>query len=256
MNKALKIGGVILLCGATCAGGFFAGQYLNKSAVESTTNLDSEKTETATEEELDINSPLVKLLYKEVSVEDSDNWLYRDYVSQGEEDFYASKAPEKIKLQLIGNILNNQKGDLITTNICSKAQLKIGNYTRKCEYSNYESMYTKDFVESIYKLVYGKDANLDTTIDINVDAMDSSIYHYDNDLQVYLPYQTGGLGGTASHNYEYQILKATKTGNQIKITEHSKITQYSDMSVTEANYTYTFEADDGYYKFVSRVKEK
>lgn len=239
-------------------------------------NKKSEVKEEAKKEELDVNSRLVQSLYNMVT--DSDDsysytkyWVYSDRgEDQGKiKDFFVDKASEEMKMNIVG--LNLSESDK-NTELCSDISIpakKDGRYSL-CELHRLydsgmsrETYYTRSYIETLYKTIFGKDAKLDTSVSIATDWARGSAFNYIEEYDAYFEYQAEGVGGTfPPGGYEGVVAKALKDEDKLIIYENVKFTSYQDYdesnqpNIDEFYYVYTFELeDDGMYKFVSRVKE-
>lgn len=268
MNKAVKIGGVVVLCGAAFTLGYLQELYMPKTSTTKTSVDDTTKTESTKEEELDTNSALVQMLLNEVSdtetMAGSRNWEYADLTVGASEDFYAEKANEAIKMQLVGRLLNEEAASSLGIGECNSIESNIDNRTKACEaartnsYLNkYNVAYTKKYVERLYKQLFGSDAELNTSVDINLDFLRQVVLHYNEALGKYVGYVNtqGGAGGTVAAVYEISVASAIKKGDQIIIRE-KVVEDTQEQEKKETYYTYTFASDKGFYKFLSRVKDK
>ena len=221
--------------------------------------------------ELDINSRLVQSLYDSVTV-DGDGWfkywVYSDSRDTSSfDDFYVESASEQIKMNIVGMNLAESKRKYFN---CSSVNIpKENSFGVSVCYANtmpgYEGIYTprsydREYVEGVYKEIFGKDAKLDTSADIPVNYFGSESYSYVASEGVYVLYVTesGGTGGPGG--YTTSLKSATKDGDKLYIYENVKNEIYDDNEVLQktVNFVmvYTFELeDDGMYKFVSRVKK-
>lgn len=243
-------------------------------------------------EELDINSRLVQNLYNMVTTKGinsfSTNWIYSSYKNvndKNKESFYANKASEEIKMNIVGINLDSSNRKLVScdnTNISIPGVYKEAPFDHEygmlythCEYNEmqreynlnkspqsvYNYYYDRSYVETVYKTIFGKDAKLDTSAFIATNEYRGNNYVYVEEYDAYYEYikEVGGTAGPES--YEPSISSAFKEGKKLNIYEDVKRTTYEneDLSkpiVEEFYYVYTFELeDDGMYKFVSRVKE-
>ena len=238
-----------------------------------------EKTETkeekVKEEELDINSRLVRNLYNKVSVESDMKYWYRFWyysdinleTTEGLEDFSKDESSEIVKMQLVVKNLTNENKKLISCekyNIPDNAPNTDLPMQSKCydqkinniNYANLEYGYEKDYIESIYKDLFGSDAKLDTDIPMYVGVHKNEAYYYIPELDMYIDYILEGGGTSGPGGYTTKLEKAIKTRKEIKIYELVDKYGYDENKEETFTFVYTFEQDDdGMYNFISRVKE-
>ena len=274
MNKIVKIGGVVILCCATFAGGFFTNKYLVKEVKPTPEKPVEEK---VISKDLDTNSALVTTLMDKVSkrenVGSNRNWRYADLTNNPVTDvvhkptlnFVAEEATEEIKMQILGMSLKEEDTISLPRNECDSAETTISNRTKACSvytqekslyYTTYKytQAYTKKHIEKLYKQLYGSDKQLDTSVDINLDNYKKSILHYNPTLDKYIFYVDtyGGVGGTEG-GLEISLTSARQEGDKIIIKE-------KEVLLMEGNptnyYTYTFQEDNGFYKFVSKIRDE
>lgn len=230
-------------------------------------------------EELDVNSRVVQTLYNSVTL-DSDNadlykyWIYADIrssLSTEVEDFYADEASEEIKMNIVGqNLIEKRKRyvNCSTTTIPDKNDRGFS----LCYYEKNASdfggrgfgqqyLFEREYIETIYKSIFGKDAEFDTSVTIRDSRVAGYSYSYVESEDAYFAYFTeGGHTSGGLDGYTTSLDSAVKDGNKIYIYESVKKETYNSDSVLEKTENfkmiYTFELeDDGMYKFVSRVKE-
>lgn len=262
---------VILLFGACAYIGY------DKFFVKEKANIGSVKNNKK-EENLDVNSRLVQSLYNKVStglIGKSSSCRVNYMYGHGDNDnsFYSDKADEQQKMGLVGNLLSesfesleydgdsNLIPDTINTTSDYLEYNSIYAMNRKYNENKAEIFYTKDYVEMIYKSIFGKDAKLDTSVPIIMSFYKGELYYYVSALDKYVLYVADGIGGECPEEAYAELVRATKDDKALKIYE--KITTINlDSELTESgkktetNYVYTFELeDDGMYKFVSRVKK-
>ena len=226
-------------------------------------------------EKLDVNSRLVQSLYNRVSTgligktsSCSLNYMYITGNRMEVEDFYSDKASEQQKMKLVGNLLsesfrifaNEEETIPDTINVDDYGEYKNAYVTNKELNSQYqETYYTKEYVEAVYKSVYGKNAKLDTSAPIVMDSYGGEIYYYVPSIDKYALYVTV-TGQVCPQEAYTELVKATKSDKELKIYEKIVTIKNDDIidagDTADSNYVYTFELeDDGMYKFVSRVKK-
>ena len=241
----------------------FAGYILMDKGIIFSDKKD-EKTEEVepVKEELDINSRLVKELYSYVGGAEG-YWRY-DSPYDKISDFHFDNASEKVKMQLVSsNLIASDKQYAYN---CSDYQIPETNGSGHsvCKSndlygeSKYQSFYKKSSVENIYKKLFGKDAKLDTSVDIYMDRWGGVVYTYVAKYDAYFEYLIM-TGGTGPEPYSAKLSKAYKEGNKLYIYEDVKFNLYNDnleiVKVEKSDMIYTFELDaDGMYKFISRVE--
>lgn len=252
-----------LLLLATCSYIIYDKVFYKERETNVEANNKNDKTEVK-EEQLDINSRLVQSLYNKV-VSANDNgkyWMYDYHLNKNETtDYFVSKSDEKTKMNLVGNNLNNNKTTIIECDNSIPNTVKIDGYDYKSAcyarsegaYGYIPTSYEKSYVEMIYKDLFGNDAKLDTSIDIQFAMYAPEMYHYIESIDKYVLYVAEG-GGTSATTYSGMVTKAIKLGNKLKITE--KVTVTDPEETKNYNYVYTFKLeDDEMYTFVSREKE-
>ncbi len=279
-NKGLIIGlviSIILLLGLGCY--VVYDKDLLHLKKETSNDIQTPKEENEVKE-LDINSRLVQTLYNKVSSEtEESNWNHFWYYSSEQtkdgalENFDVKTSSEIVKMQLVAKNLVEENKKIIT---CS--DYNIPDYAPKNSYlkedrfslcytqkedSIYHSNifyfqygYKKDYVESIYKELFGPNSKLNTDVPIYTDCLHISSYNYLNATDMYFEYTIEGGGTNGPGGYTAKIAKATQDDEQIKIYE--TVDEYNDEKAKVDTYTfvYTFKLEkDGMYSFVSRMKE-
>lgn len=277
---------IILVVLLVCSLGYIAyDKVLSKSLNKDKTEIDEKSNKV---EKLDVNSRLVKNLYHNVSTgemseEESScvfNFMYPSSDNPDDVNFYVDKANEEQKMKILSRLLSEEEQKMyfdeksliperipeidgfisFSSSISNENQSLKGN----------ERYYTKDYIERLYKKLYGENATLDTSVPIYGVC---SLYKYISSVNKYILYVNEyGCGGTCGNSASYATLtKAEKNGKELKIYE--KVTEIvtSDFDTEEsgkkvsykngdilgyANFVYTFKLeDDGMYSFYSRVKE-
>ena len=192
---------------------------------------------------LDIKSRTVQYLYNEVAFDmdkSKEMWQYDD------------KNEDVVALNVVGMNLNASKAHYVDGD--TPAYEGYENGLVQGEVSKY---FTKDEVESVYKIVYGKDAVLDTTKDINVEKDGISVYHFDSNSGNYYAYHKNGGHVSGPTSETGKLNKAEEDGNRIKVYQKVDYVDESDSSKNaKYYYVYNFEREaDGLYKFINRTKE-
>lgn len=242
-------------------------------------NISNDKTNTSNktgeEKELDINSRLVQSLYHKVTSDSGIDpyvfWRYRSSDNSNSlTDFNANSTSEEIKMQLVSLNLKDEEKIYIncsTTNIpAENAGYNSFCYLNKTYNDNSpQYAYTKSYIESVYKDLYGSQSKLDTSAVIWLDAFGCSKLVYVNTLDMYIEYTTECGGTSGPGGYEAKISKAIQKDDTIQIYQDVTETDYEEINgvIDESNeatrktknYTliYTFKLDeDGMYNFISR----
>ena len=261
--------------------GFFGGKYYcdthNKCEAS---NVKNEESKTSTTEDLDINSRLIQYLYNEVTEDESEssNTGWEGASTENNEIVYTKdfihndSQTSDVDLRLLARNLDDVKNYVPS----SEAPTVNG---RKNHASRYDSSgeidlgatyYTRKYVETQYKLLFGKDAKLDTSKPIQMDVFAIEELHYDSKSDNYYSQYIEGGGTCGPGGTSYKISKATRSGDEIKIYQDVEEISYKEgangtVEETDATrqvddkykFVYTFKlADDGMYNFVSRTKEK
>ena len=224
------------------------------------------------EENLDINSRLVQSLYNKVAINDEclSGYLYED-----NETITLDNIETHTKSRLIGRNLGLKDRKYINCSSLGSAvpESKDNDYISICslnqKYNSYDNEYAydKNYVEYVYKSIFGTNAKLDTSIAIEV-LGENEFYYYIESLDKYVLYRADGYGGSCSSKTTEKLTKAVKNGSKIVLTENVTII-YDDPGndnihgtaddikdkKKSTDYVYTFKLeDDGMYSFVSRKK--
>lgn len=253
---------VIILLIAALAGGFFIGKYYTEET-KITADAPKKEAETTqekdTQEEVDINSRLVRFLYNEVTADQAEpshyfGWEFNNFQNNNPHDtsdFYVDKADELYKMIFVGRNLSDYNLKY-AYNLNIPEKKNIG-YIKE----NDKRYYTKDYIEYVYKLLFGKDAKLDTSIPIHIGVYSGENYSYDANTNNYYKYYADVGGTTGPGGYTANLSKAVKNGNKIELYQDVKLIAEDNATVQEQfQYVYTFELEnDGMYKFVSRTKK-
>ena len=238
-----------------------------KSQVE---NKNEKVVNTEKEEELDINSRLVQELYNRVStIEDNGTCRYGYYLS---DDFYVENGEEDTKMRLVGRQLGREGRTYLSDDEKLKVDKEIKEDSDGVSMYYYLSdkgaTYSKEYIEKIYKIFYGVDAKLNTSVKVYMDYYNVEVYIYNSAIDKYVLYNGEGGGTCGPVVYDASITKAIVANNSLKIYESIKSKaagdfigedkEYKQGDITsDEKYVYTFKLDDdGMYSFVSRIKEK
>lgn len=223
-------------------------------------------------EKLDVNSRLVQSLYNRVStgeLKKEDSTCLINYMYEDDNNFYASTAKEEIKMKIIGRLLSDsgKHGYSDDESIIPATIPNYGDYesiisiNKKYGGNSIEYYYDRNYIENLYKEIFGSSAKLDTSIGIKMGSSEIEMYYYVPSIDKYVLYTLEGGGCSKVGSARVEVEKATKNGKELKIYEKVTMTNLNDDIIdagdtTNSNYVYTFELeDDGMYKFVSRVKE-
>ncbi len=261
----------IIVCVLFAIIGYFGGNFIaskvssleKKSDVKSS---DKDETETIKEEKIDINSRVVKNLYDMVSINSMNgscyaDWLYNDSTSGG--DFIAAKD-EQIKMNIVGNNLAENERSTIdcSEKIPSEVESEnIKGYRSICAFnealgsSDFEYIYSKEYIETIYKKIFGNNVKLNTSYPIFINHHKTLAYYYVSSIDKYVLYRIDGGGSCGLNSTSLTIEKAIMKNDEIKIYEKANKYDESNEEVETNIYTFKLE-DDGMYSFVSRVREK
>ncbi len=267
-NKIGQIIIIIIFLVIGCFGGFYIGK--NYSSTKITDNKEDTKKDNNTaseQEELDISSKIVQFLYNEVSENvENETWSFGwrfNYkkTDEIENDFIVSERSEEDKMVLVGQILRKTGDVVLIDNMPENA--KAGYKPSSIGY-----FYTREYIESVYKTLYGEDKNIDTSIIIPLDLYGGEKLGYDSTTDRYYIYltETGGTSGPGG--YKAKLEKAIKKNNNIVLYQNIEKINYKadengivtdspeNQQIENFQYIYTFEKDsDGMYKFVSREKK-
>ena len=239
------------------------------------------------EQNLDINSRLVQTLYNSVTSRDEFCFKYSIYGKVQDDDYIVDEVSEKDKMALVKhNLKNNYYETVSCTDVNVPDTLSINvngndiNYYSSCsvdpnadqstpiEQRFIEKEYSKEYVETIYKSLFGKDAKLDTNVPIT--SYGPEVYVYNKDIDSYIKYAFAGGGTCGPVKYKDKIEKAVLKGDTLKIYEKTDVTtgpddtydsngnllKHEDATTSTNYHVYTFlRESDGMYKFVSRIKE-
>ena len=269
-NKILVVLVVIFFLTTLVSLGYICYEkYFNTNSNSNTNTNENNNLTDNKEEELDINSRLVKSLYNKVVLDDNSSNKYFMYANN--DNYTVSKASEESKLTLAYfNLKNNNLSSVSISNLPETTVVPGYSYSsygmpyhtlNKGDVGglgdNYVSFFSYDDLLLAYKDLFGNDATFSKNTPIRTDNYSVLYYIYNNTLDGYVPYITEG-GGTSSFNYNSEITKALKTNNQILIYERVNTVPLNSNTTTNesSTYIYTFNIDnDGMYSFVSRVKE-
>ncbi|MBQ3469118.1 MAG: hypothetical protein IJH18_03620 [Bacilli bacterium] len=249
--------------------------------------VEKEEVKKEEKEELDIDSRLVQYLYNMVTEDSNEGciagWEFwpaiesetnkdGDEVAVEKNYIFSNEDYNLIDTNLLGRNLNSNEKYRIDSKDVPKIDGRY-NYDINAYFTekdiNYISTYyyTKRYVETVYKQVFGKQAKLDTSKSIQIApsldrAKGLEELFYDKKTERYYPYYLlhGEIGiSTCIGSQKNKLTRAVKDKDVIKLYQDvSTITGVEPNTQTEEyKYIYTFELDDdGMYKFVSREKEE
>lgn len=280
-GKGLKVVCISIFAVLLVGASFCAGNYVGKELRESennNTNIENpiEKIDDGKEEtqELDVNSRLVQKLYRSVSSGDEgwySYWMFYGDNSYKNPDFDVNTASEKTKMRLVGNnlvdhqkiYLSNEDRSKVPDNQTDGAYSIFKENEQQHKY-NAQIAYKKDYIEFLYKGLFGQDAKLDTSVEINVDYLGGLVYFYNSSLDAYVEYHRAVGGTTGPGGCFKELSKATYNNGEIKIYEAVTLKEYENdeavnnntPKITKITNVYTFAADeDGLFNFVSKKAE-
>lgn len=201
--------------------------------------------------ELDTNSRLVQSLY--TSVHDfkatSPYWMY-----EGETSTSIASMTEGNKMVLA--YLNLKASDFLEPDDCSK--LPQESYYGKLVCSN-KTMILREDVERSYKEVFGDNVTMSTSINMRADPK-YEVYVYNAEQDAYLLYSSASTESEQKfskvYKYNYDVYKAEKVGDTIKIYEELTVERAATGEVeNRSKYLYTFVlASDNLYSYTNIEK--
>lgn len=277
-GKGLKTVAITIFALLAVTGSYFAGNYVGKSFNKSNSNITSPseviKNDNKEEKELDINSRLVQKLYRSVTMEEegwSKYWMYFDNNNYRNPDFDVNTSSEKVKMKLVGKNLADSQKEYIYGDDKSKVPDNYGDGAYSTFKANENGVnygmqigYKKEYIETVYKELFGENAKLDTSVEINMDQYGGTVFFYISALDSYVEYHRAVGGTSGPGGYESTLTKAVYKDGQIKIYEDVTLKEYADDAavqnetpeVTQLTNVYTFEADsDGLFNFISKKAE-
>ena len=256
-----KIFIIILLLILFAVGGWFGNSFyqekIAKKDTSDTSDTNKKKKDNTEEEEkdeeLDTKSDLVQKLYNKVTIYNEGvkadchkNWIYGN-----KDEFLVSYETDEVKLNLVNINLDDSKKQ---TELCDNINIPstLDNFYSDCTFLNGSDLqvyFTKDYVQTIYKDIYGKDATFNSSTYIS-----AKIVRYYPIGDKYYKYTAIGGDVCGPADYVSTIVKAEKVGKEIKIYESESYNEEGKDSVI-SSYIYTFsKQSDGNYAFVSRKK--
>lgn len=199
---------------------------------------------------LDPKSRLVQSLY--TSVHDfkstSPYWMY-----EGENSSSIADMTEGNKLVLA--YLNLKASDFLAADNCDI--LPQETYYGKLVCSD-KTLVMREDVERSYREVFGDTVSLNTAVNMKVNPNDE-VYVYNSEQDAYILYSSATENPdkfSKMFNYIYDVYKAEKVGNTIRIYEELTVERVSTGAVeNKSQYVYTFVlAEDNLYSYTSIEK--
>lgn len=246
---------VILLIGLLATSGYIV--YDKVIANKETKNNDKEQekiVDTSEKEEvLDIDNPYIQSLYYKVTANSenfSTNWMF----PENKDNIIISEMDEKYKMNLVG--INLRRDSELYVSCSDVPEKQETSYSACLPGSNTYSTkkIAKTEIERVYKDLFGKNAELDTSASINLRQINVEKYYYVASIDAYVLYTLAG-GGTTATKKIGSLTKAVKINDEIKLYEELAITIEGIQQPSE-KYIYTFKQDDeNHYYFYSLEKE-
>lgn len=226
----------------------------NKDTNNPNNNQTEKKKETKS---LKADSRLVTYLYNEVTYDVNScvgMWEYTGG-TKNQNEFIADGGSEVIKMRLVGRLLaeSNAK-EIEVSKVPEKEKMeKVSPTQANSEYSHY---YTYDYVQSIYKQIFGEGARPDKEVGIEMDPAGGVVYYYDKASSKYYPYYNL-TGSECEKTKENTKIKKAEIKDNAIIIYQSGTWREEGKSADKYTYVYKFEKEaDGLYKYVSRKVEK
>jgi len=214
---------------------FYVAKTLNSSKKESTVETGPVI--------LDVNNRLVQSLYYKVH----DFHSYSPYwIYSGESVNMIASLSTKAKNSLA--YLNLKNSDFYEVD-CNSVPKTIEGYPNFSCVNGKNAISRNDFLRA-HRDLYGAASEVDTDIVIKANPVETKVYVYVSNIDSYVLYSNGKEGRTES-KYDYQLTKAEKNDNFIKIYESIA---YESATGTQKHitYVYTFKMeDDNLYTYYS-----
>lgn len=201
---------------------------------------------------LNVNSRIVRTLYNEVTYDNSSCEGLWEYTGgkRSNNEFIAKGNNEKIKMRLVYRLM--AEGSAREENL--EEVPEVENYS-KIDANNPSTVtyaYPVDYVEGLYKQLFGDDSKMDTSTIIEATPGGKKVYIYDDKTKKYYPYFSDIEFECGNGRESTLIDKAEQKGNTITIYQ-SAVYKEEGKSKETYSYVYRFEKDkDGLYNFVSR----
>lgn len=248
----------MLLTGTMIAANIFRDNMIikkNKSVVVKS-NTNNNESITKKEKKLDVNSRLVKNLYRIVYDDrkgNLDSWIYPDV-----DKLLISDMDPSDKLKLV--ISNMESANFLENdcNIIGSKTIIINRQKYMCD-ASIDGYISIDNVLNKYTQLYGNSDDFDKTLSIVANGSGNAIFVYAVDKATnkegYYRYISAN-NNVGNYTYSRKLVKATETDGAIAITENIVITDNAGQT-KEENIVYTFTlADDGVYTYYSRVRNQ
>lgn len=249
---------VIILLAIFAVGGWFGNDFYRKKVEEGNKKVEKKNTkkdEVEKDEELDPKSELVQKLFKKVTLNGEGtadchkNWIYG-----GKDEFDVNSETDTVKTSLVAINLEDSKKQSVSCGSINIPSEQDEYFSNDCSFispSDNQVYFEKEYVESVFKDVYGKNATLNP--DVYILSGGDLVHFYPFDGKYY-KYTAIGGNVCGPEGYTEAIERAEKVGKEIKIYESETYNEEGkDPVVTK--YVYTFsKQDDGSYGFVSRKK--
>ncbi|MBO5138250.1 MAG: hypothetical protein J6B89_01250 [Bacilli bacterium] len=259
-NRSIIVLTIILLLGLLGTSGYIIYDKVLKNQSSTTIeeknkkdNININDNDKNTEKNLDINSPGVQELYSKVS-SNRDGHFSTAWMWPQQDKIIANELDEASKMKLV--YINVKKDRMSSLNCSTIVPQSIDQKFMACPSGESNSIIysiDKAEIERIYKDIFGKNATLDTSVNIETHEISVEKYSYVPSIDKYVLYTFAG-GGTIGKSTTKTLTKATKIGDEIKIYE--ELTNFDlDEKIGTEQYVYTFKLeDDIHYYFYSREK--
>lgn len=178
-------------------------------------------------------------LYHEVSGDFDGQYFNYVYGKEHKKEFVVSDATEEDKMRLVGRLLvpdvNSVKAQSITSG-------------EACEMNR--QLFAIEKVESIYKQLFGQNAQLDTSAVITIGEHGLLKLHYNQSTATYYPCFSEG-GGMYAGKEAAKLVNADNDDSHIYL--YQEVIEYDGDGIVIDFYqlVYTFEKENGNYKFIS-----
>lgn len=204
---------------------------------------------------LDIQSSLVQSLYNKVN--------------QGTSFYIKNKYQlnENVKMRLVGQNLKESQNISISCSEIPKSEVEY--QYNDCEKALMDNQnlefaygYKKEYIESIYKELFGSLKGFDVKEKIEMDDIGCKSYQYLASKDAYIAYSPDGCGGAMgndSWDFEKKLTKAEQSEKELKLyeTEYYISRNEAEQSSYQNEVIYTFTLENGNYYFSNlEFKEK
>lgn len=201
---------------------------------------------------LDTKSRLVRSLYNEVTYDVASCEGLWEYTGgkRSNNEFIAKGTQEEIKMRLVYRLMSKsaaRETDIANVpDYSTYSKVDINNPSQTSHY------YSFNYVEGLYKQIFGSSAKIDEKIDIEADPAGHLVYKYDSTSKNYYPYYTD-KEFTCNAGLESTLIEKAEQKDNIITIYQSAV--YKEEGKAKENYFYVYKfekEDDGLYKFVSR----